>query len=349
MEHLLFLGDLFYDYEEVADDIVAMSRWIKKNDFATIINMEGAIKSMVGTPIKKRGPNLASTQKIVEVLKLLNVKGVCLSNNHTMDFGPEALEMTLQILRDNNILYCGAGSSIEEALVPMRFELNGEKISILNFGWDVEETVYATYDKAGCAPRVDEIILNAAKKEVDCGREAIVCLHWGFEYNRLPMPLDIELAHKLIDIGVERIIGHHPHCVQPKEKYKEKYIYYSLGNFYFSGQRASFKKKFHERIANQSDYGVLVSYPETQNNEYTVEYSHNEDKSRIIQENLVLEDISEVDYRSRAYYRQANKRKMNHNPILTLNHNINKVKLDLLFGLYATKRIVKKILIRNKR
>ena len=41
---------------------------IKKNDFSTIINMEGAIKSMVGNPIKKRGPNLASTQKIIEVL-----------------------------------------------------------------------------------------------------------------------------------------------------------------------------------------------------------------------------------------------------------------------------------------
>ena len=41
-----------------------------------------------------------------------------------------------------------------------------------------------------------------------------------------------------------------------------------------------------------------------------IDIPYYEDKSRIIQENLVLEDISEVDYRSRAYYRQANKRKM---------------------------------------
>lgn len=111
-----------------------------------------------------------------------------------------------------------------------------------------------------CALRDPEVVLSAigeAKEKCDL---VVVCIHWGFEYNRLPMPLDIDLAHKAIDAGADLIIGHHPHCVQPKEIFKEKPIYYSLGNFYFSRRRSRFTKKFDEPVPNQSDYRCMVLY-----------------------------------------------------------------------------------------
>ena len=40
-------------------------------------------------------------------------------------------------------------------------------------------------------------------------------------------------AHTFIDAGADIVIGHHPHVVQPMEIYKDKYIFYSLGNFVF--------------------------------------------------------------------------------------------------------------------
>lgn len=57
--------------------------------------------------------------------------------------------------------------------------------------------------------------------------------HWGFEYNRLPMPYDILFAYKMIDASAETIIGSHPHCVQPKEVYKGKKYIIRLGIFIF--------------------------------------------------------------------------------------------------------------------
>ena len=58
-------------------------------------------------------------------------------------------------------------------------------------------------------------------------------MHAGTEYTRTPMPQQITFAHAAIDDGADIVIGAHPHWVQTIEKYKGKYIFYSLGNFIF--------------------------------------------------------------------------------------------------------------------
>jgi poly-gamma-glutamate synthesis protein (capsule biosynthesis protein) len=57
--------------------------------------------------------------------------------------------------------------------------------------------------------------------------------HWGTEYALTPNKKQVRLAHEWIDAGVDVIIGHHPHVIQSVEVYKDKYIFYSLGNFIF--------------------------------------------------------------------------------------------------------------------
>ncbi len=71
------------------------------------------------------------------------------------------------------------------------------------------------------------------KSQVD---NIILCLHWGgkCEGGYYPDWKQPEIAHKLIDAGADIIVGGHSHTLQPFEKYKEKFIYYSLGNFCFS-------------------------------------------------------------------------------------------------------------------
>ena len=271
MNKLLFLGDLYYDYNQITDDIEKLSKWIQANEYVTIVNLEGSIRSNADNPIKKRGPNLANSSAVVDVLKKLNVIGVCLANNHTLDFGSESLAETLHKLDENGIKHTGAGLDIHQALRPMTFEIEDKTYAVINFGWDVEETVYASETLPGCAPREKAVILDTIRQVSKTADRVIVCLHWGFEYNRLPMPRDIALAHNIIDAGAELIIGHHPHCVQPKETYSNKSIYYSLGNFYFSSRRDKFKKEFKESIISQSDFGAMVSYdPITQKDKHFI-------------------------------------------------------------------------------
>src|SRR5690606_25077949 len=61
----------------------------------------------------------------------------------------------------------------------------------------------------------------------------IVVLHAGTEYSREPTALQHELARAAIDAGAAVVIGHHPHALQPWERYGGGLILYSLGNFVF--------------------------------------------------------------------------------------------------------------------
>lgn len=61
----------------------------------------------------------------------------------------------------------------------------------------------------------------------------IVNIHWGVEHSQQPTAQQTKLAHDLIDVGVDVVVGHHPHVVQPIELYGGGVILYSLGNFLF--------------------------------------------------------------------------------------------------------------------
>ncbi len=226
---LLFLGDFLYDYNDVQPDIQEIAKWIEENDYKVILNLEGPLNNSEN-PIKKRGKLLAQSKVTIDVLKELNVVGVCLANNHIMDYGEKALLETTEILKSHGIHYVGAGLNLSEALKPMIINHNNVEVIIQNFGWELEETVYATALHPGSAPRVEEVIFKNTqdlKKEYPSGT-FINIYHWGFELNTLPMPLDVKLAHLSIDQGIHLVIGHHSHNIQAYENYKGRDIYYSL-------------------------------------------------------------------------------------------------------------------------
>jgi poly-gamma-glutamate synthesis protein (capsule biosynthesis protein) len=57
--------------------------------------------------------------------------------------------------------------------------------------------------------------------------------HWGVEYEHTPTTQQQREAHAFIDAGADLVVGAHPHVVQSTEVYKDKAIFYSLGNFMF--------------------------------------------------------------------------------------------------------------------
>ena len=214
---LLFLGDFFYDYENLRDDFLKICDFVEKNNYKVILNLESSLFS-TDTPIIKNGPNLVCSKKAIEALKKLGVVAVCMANNHTLDYGYKGLEQTLNLLDESDIMHVGAGRNLTEAQKPIFFEMNNQFVIIQNFGWEIEETVYACENEPGCAPRDNQLILSQTKdiKNKFPTAKVVNVLHWGFEYNTLPMPYDINLAHKLIDIGCDLIIGHHPHVFKCK-------------------------------------------------------------------------------------------------------------------------------------
>lgn len=163
---------------------------------------------------------------------------VNLANNHSLDYGPQALSDTLEILVANGVQAVGAGMNATQAYSPAFIEVNGLRIAFLGFV-DVFPTDYdyrtweAGPDQPGVAwaheDRVREGVM-AAKAEADI---VIVILHNGYELVEQIGSQQQLIAHAAIESGAALVIGSHPHIIQRIERYQEGLIAYSLGNFVF--------------------------------------------------------------------------------------------------------------------
>jgi D-alanyl-D-alanine carboxypeptidase/poly-gamma-glutamate capsule biosynthesis protein CapA/YwtB (metallophosphatase superfamily) len=194
-------------------------------------NMEG--------PVSDKGKDLRNLYsfrmdpKVLPMLKDVGLDIVSFANNHIGDWGQEAFLDSLEQFKKVDLLYTGAGSSINESENPVVIEKKGLKIGFLGFSDVGPEWLYNDKtENIGINrldnPRFDEIIQNASKK-VDI---LIVSIHWGVEYSN-PTERQREFAHRAVDNGAKIIAGHHPHVVQSLELYKGGLIAYSLGNFIF--------------------------------------------------------------------------------------------------------------------
>ncbi|SKB87031.1 capsule synthesis protein PGA_cap [Lachnospiraceae bacterium] len=327
---LLFLGDLAYDYSDVKEDIKKIGRTIRENDLRAVINLEGPICDGTERQRIKRGSHLHQGKGVIDVLKELSAIGVTLSNNHMMDFGSLGCRKTIERLDDAGILYCGAGSDIHSAVEPMILKDEMGETAVFNFGWAGEETVYAGKCSYGCSPRENKIVLDNVKHYAVTHPQnsVIVTLHWGFEFNAYPMPYDIDLGHKLLEIpNVRIVIGHHPHCPQTVEEYKGKKIYYSLGNFYFGSRRKKFSmKKFPTEPVDRSNYGIAVVFDTVtgESSEKIVFYDEKKDESYFTECGKMPEKQPDADPLSKDYLKLYRNTALKGNPFLGTDEKMNR-------------------------
>lgn len=184
-----------------------------ENDDFSMVNLEGPLCDSGNPVVKKhtfRGPT-----SYVNILTQNSVEAVTLANNHTLDYGPNGYESTLATLDAAAMPYVAENTSL---LITTE---RGLTIGIYA-AW------YNTWDMEDLKTEV------AALREQ--GAELIVyAVHWGTEGSYRPEPHQVELAHEIIDAGVDIIYGSHPHVLQNVEEYNGGIIYYSLGNFAFGG------------------------------------------------------------------------------------------------------------------
>lgn len=292
---LLILGDFFYDYETVEDDIKEISKFIKENNLTTILNFEGSMANQNENNKIRKGANLSMSKKSIEILKMLNVKAVSIANNHIMDYSFEGLNQVINILKQNDILYFGAGKNIEEAIKPIYLKIGEKTIAFSAMGWNMEECINAKKNKAGTAPLNFEI-LNDTINKTKCDIY-IPILHMGYEYENLPQPYHLEKCREILkNDKVKLIIGHHPHVVQAYEKE----IYYSLGNFYFGSRR----NLFYNSKEKQSNYGIGVIFDTEKFETNIIHIIYNGEKTIIDKHfnNKYFVDISNVETKKYTKY-----------------------------------------------
>ncbi|MFN3652087.1 MAG: CapA family protein [Armatimonadota bacterium] len=160
---------------------------------------------------------------------------VSLANNHTMDYGPEALRDTLAALTGAGVTPVGAGEELDSAFAPVYFERNGQTFALFAISDVLPLGSWATARSPGVAPARGaefESRMPAAIREArEQADHVLVSVHWGKELYPGATEKQQRLGRRLIDWGAEVVIGHHTHCLGPVERYGSGLIHYSLGNF----------------------------------------------------------------------------------------------------------------------
>lgn len=220
MGKLIFLGDVY-----LKDDTYKISM---EHDF--IYNFEYV----------SEGDNYRPITNKINLLGTANFDGfdrkplaVNLANNHILDFTERGFEQTIRLLKENDIRFFGAGKSEDNYNNPCFIKKDNKKIALIGYSDIVPVLCHETtiYNVAN----VDE---NRIKKDIEICKTnkvdyIVANVHWGREERPLNTKRQEKIGHMLIEAGVDLVIGHHPHCIQPYETYKGKYIFYSLGNFFF--------------------------------------------------------------------------------------------------------------------
>ncbi len=197
-------------------------------------NLETPVTNRNTTTVKKTFLFKSQPQIALPILKSLGVDGVSIANNHIMDYGPEGLRETKQHLDSVNIGYTGAGKNREKAEKPVFFEANNQTVALLAFSNTFPRSFWAGEDKPGTAFGAAGRVRDAVKETSEKADFTLVSFHWGAELDTTPQKYQKNLARSSIDAGADVVFGHHPHVIQPVEKYNGGVIYYSLGNYLFT-------------------------------------------------------------------------------------------------------------------
>lgn len=205
--------------------------WLAAADIA-IGNLEGVLADG-GEPGKKCSNPGACYRfrmptRYVQHFKDAGFDVLSLANNHARDFGEEGRTTTMQTLTDAEILYSGRVGNYST------FERNGLSIAVLAYAVTKNSNMmldylYAERTVARFASSHDIVIVS-----FHGGAEGADYAHVTFdeeEYYGEPRGDVVRFARMVVDAGADLVLGHGPHVVRGMERYKDRLIAYSLGNF----------------------------------------------------------------------------------------------------------------------
>ncbi|WP_294562979.1 CapA family protein [uncultured Traorella sp.] len=212
-------------YEDVADDM-------RKSDIA-FINQETILG---GSELGLSGyPSFNSPSEIASDLKESGFNLVNLATNHTLDRGLSGIVNELNTFSSvKGMVVDGAYTSQEAYDTIPTFEVKGITFSFLAY----------TYGTNGIRPEYsyevsyfdDAQITSDVQRAKEISDVVIVSAHWGDENSFVPNSFQRHYAQLFADLGVDVVIGTHPHVIQPVEWVSGEMgnrtlVVYSLGNF----------------------------------------------------------------------------------------------------------------------
>ncbi|SDK71693.1 CapA family protein [Microbulbifer yueqingensis] len=180
------------------------------------------------------------------MLRLLvdaRVDVVTTANNHSGDYGTDALLEQCGWLDRVGIGHTGSGASLEQALTPV-IRPAGE-LNVAIFSIDATQKEFAaTAHRAGSAflpLEQPEAWTNLLEPRIRAARQlaqvVMVAVHWGPNREEAPGQQEIATGHAIIDAGADAVLGTSAHVLQGTEIYRERPIIHDAGDLLFDSVR----------------------------------------------------------------------------------------------------------------
>jgi poly-gamma-glutamate capsule biosynthesis protein CapA/YwtB (metallophosphatase superfamily) len=289
------VGDIGPD-REAADDCFALVREAFSQAQFVFGQLETSL-STLGTRLPQARHTIPGRPAVAPALRRANLGVISCAGNHCLDWGNEALLDTIANLERNEIQVVGAGANIAAARRPIIRDVHGIRVAFLAYCSILPQGYWAEERRPGCAPmrawthyeqvehdqpgtpaRINTFAhredlaalkgdIGAARALADC---VVVSIHWGIHF--IPAVIadyQREVGHAAIDAGADVVLGHHAHILKGAELYRDRPIFYSIGNFAIDlrmdkahAESKSFREIQKLNPAWIPDFDSLYNFPE---------------------------------------------------------------------------------------
>ncbi len=268
-----------YNFEKI---FTHLTPYIKKLDYS-VINLEVTLadNNFSGYPLFRSPDNLIDSAKNSGFDMFLT------ATNHSNDGGASGFTRTIEVLKNKNVDFIGTRLNSDDKKYIIK-DINGIKVGMVNYTYgnisgdgvisvngipatSVNSRLINVFDYSHLDSFYAEqanIISEMAQSGID---KIIYYMHWGNEYELKPNSTQKAIAQKLCDLGVDVIVGGHPHVIQPMDMLhsdisgKDTICIYSVGNS-VSNQR----QEVMDIKSGHTEDGVLFSVQFTKYSDGTV-------------------------------------------------------------------------------
>ena len=196
-------------------------------------------------------PYFNSPDEVIDSLRGAGVDIVNYANNHIYDYDDEGLQRTIDITKEKGLDVLGVKSTEEEKSYLVK-EVDGVKIGFASYVFETaavngyktinsnpvsinSENLINTFNYNDLESFYNRIASEISAMKAEGVEFIIASMHWGEEYNTYTEATQNEIAKKLNELGVDIILGGHPHVIQPyeiicNESGHSTFVIYSQGN-----------------------------------------------------------------------------------------------------------------------
>ncbi len=267
-------SDGTYNFDSVFEHLTA---YTSELDYA-VANLETTLCGTDNGYPYHGYPNFNCPDAIVDGAKNAGFDMLLTANNHSYDTSLVGYKRTLEVIRGQGLATLGTYASADETKWTIT-EVNGIKIGMLCYTYaysvtedgrpslngmpHIAEVGLCNYFHSSNLPKFYSEVEGYLQEMKEAGAEAtMLFIHWGVEYKTNPNEQQMTMAQQLCDLGIDVIVGGHPHVIEPIDLLEstvdpehKTVIIYSTGNA-VSNQRTGGSDLF---PAGYVEDGILFS------------------------------------------------------------------------------------------